>query len=117
MKQRTFTAIEYSFRKKKTKREEFLENMDEIIPWDEWVRVIEPYYPKGKRGHPPMGMEKMLWMYLLQIWFNLSDPATKGAIYDRMPRSLTRLAPQRTRIKRVTRKCTRCKKEMSGVSA
>lgn len=48
MKQDTFTDIEYSFRKKKTKREEFLEIMDEIIPWDERVGVIEPYYPKGK---------------------------------------------------------------------
>ena len=82
MKQETFTDIEYSFRKKKTKREEFLEIMDKIIPWDEWVGVIEPYYPKGKRGRPPMGIEKMLWMYLLQIWFNLSDPATEDAIYD-----------------------------------
>ena len=81
-KQETFTDIEYSFRKKKTKREEFLEIMDEIIPWDEWVGVIEPYYPKGKRGRPPMGIEKMLRMYLLQIWFNLSDPATEDAIYD-----------------------------------
>ena len=50
MKQETFTDIEYSLRKKKTKREEFLEIMDEIIPWGEWVGVIEPYYPKGKRG-------------------------------------------------------------------
>ena len=82
MKQETFTDIEYSFRKKKTKREEFLEIMDEIIPWDEWVGVIEPYYPSGKRGRPPMGIEKMLRMYLLQIWFNLSDPATEDAIYD-----------------------------------
>lgn len=45
MKQETFTDIEYSFRKKETKREEFLEIMDEIIPWDEWVGVIKPYYP------------------------------------------------------------------------
>ena len=43
-------SIEYSYRKKKTNREEFLEIMEEIIPWDEWVGVIEPYYPKGKRG-------------------------------------------------------------------
>jgi len=82
MKQETFTDIEYSLRKKKTKREEFLEIMDEIIPWEEWVSVIKPYYPKGKRGRPPMGIEKMLRMYLLQIWFNLSDPATEDAIYD-----------------------------------
>ena len=82
MKQETFTDMEYGCRKKKTRREEFLEIMDEIIPWDEWVGVIEPYYPQGKRGRPPMGIEKMLRMYLLQIWFNLSDPATEDAIYD-----------------------------------
>ena len=82
MKQETFTDMEYSLRRKKTRREEFLETMDEIIPWDEWVSVIEPYYPQGKRGRPPIGIEKMLRMYLLQIWFNLSDPATEDAIYD-----------------------------------
>ena len=82
MKQETFTDIEYSCRKKKTKREEFLEIMDEIIPWDEWVDVIKPYYPAGKRGRPPMGIEKTLRMSLLQILFNLSAPATEEAIYD-----------------------------------
>ncbi len=82
MKQNTFTDMEYSCRKKKTKWEEFLEIMDEIIPWDEWIAIIAPYYPSGKRGRPPMGIEKMLRMYLLQIWFNLSDPATEDAIYD-----------------------------------
>ena len=81
-KQTTFTDLEYSCRKKTTKREEFLEIMDEIIPWDEWVGIITPYYPNGKRGRPPMGIERMLRMYLLQIWFNLSDPATEDAIYD-----------------------------------
>ena len=82
MKQGTLTDIEYSGRKKKTRREEFLEIMDEIIPWNEWVSVIEPYYLKGKRGRLPMGIEKMLRMYLLQIWFDLSDPATEDAVYD-----------------------------------
>ena len=79
MKQETFTDIEYSYRKKKTKREEFLEIMEEIIPWDEWVGVIEPYYPKGKRGRPPMGIEKMLRMYLLQkSSFIISSPLENG---------------------------------------
>lgn len=81
-KQQTFTDIEYSCRKKKTRREEFLEIMDEIIPWEEWVGVITPHYPNGKQGRPPIGIERMLRMYLLQIWFNLSDPATEDAIYD-----------------------------------
>lgn len=80
--QQTFTDMEYSCRKKKTRREEFLEVMDEIIPWDEWVGIIEPHYPSGKQGRPPMGIERMLRMYLLQVWFNLSDPATEDAIYD-----------------------------------
>jgi len=74
--------MEYSCRKKRTKREEFLEIMEEIIPWEEWVGIIAPYYPAGKRGRPPMGIEKMLRMYLLQIWFNLSDPGTEDVIYD-----------------------------------
>ena len=67
MKQQTFSDIEYSSRKRKTKREEFLEIMDEIIPWDEWVEFVSPYYPSGKRGRPTMGIEKMLRMYLLQV--------------------------------------------------
>ena len=78
MKQEAFTDIEYYFHKNKTKREEFLEIMDEIIPWEEWVDKIKPYYPAGKRGRPPMGIEKMLRMYLLQIW----GPSHRGCIYD-----------------------------------
>lgn len=82
MKQQTISDVEYSARKRKTKREEFLEIMDEIIPWEEWVEYIKPYYPTGKRGRPPKGIEKMLRMYLLQCWFNLSDEGVEDAIYD-----------------------------------
>ena len=82
MKQQTFSDYEYSNRKRKTKREEFLEIMDEIIPWDEWISIIIPYYPSGKRGRPPIGIEIKLRMYLLQVWFNLSDEGTEDAIYD-----------------------------------
>ena len=53
MNQLSFSNIEYSLRKRTTRREEFLKKMDEIIPWDEWVAYIEPYYPKGKRGRLP----------------------------------------------------------------
>ena len=56
--------------------------MDEIIPWDEWISIIIPYYPSGKRGRPPIGIEIKLRMYLLQVWFNLSDEGTEDAIYD-----------------------------------
>ena len=82
MKQESFSDMEYGCRKKKTKREEFLEIMDEIIPWDEWVGIIRPYYPAGKRGRPPIEIELMLRMYLLQCWFNLSDEGVEDAIYD-----------------------------------
>lgn len=82
VQQRTFSDIEYSNRKKKTKREEFLEAMDSIIPWARWTSLIQPYYPKGKRGRPPKSIETMLRMYLLQNWFTLSDAGIEDAIYD-----------------------------------
>ena len=82
MKQESFSDMEYSCRKKKTKREEFLEIMEEIIPWDDWVGIIRPYYPTGERGRPPIEIEIMLRMYLLQCWFNLSDEGVEDAIYD-----------------------------------
>lgn len=82
MKQQTFSDIEYSNRRKKTKREEFLDSMDEMIPWDHWVGIIRPYYPSGKRGRPPKSIEAMLRMYLMQNWFNLSDAGIEDAIYD-----------------------------------
>ena len=82
MAQQTFSDLEYSNRKRKTNREKFLDIMEEIIPWDEWVEFVAPYYPSGKRGRPTKGIEKMLRMYLLQIWFNLSDEGVEDAIYD-----------------------------------
>ena len=82
MKQQTLSDMEYGCRKKKTEREEFLETMDEIVPWNEWVEVIRAYYPAGRRGRPPIDLELILRMYLLQVWFNLSDPRTEDAIYD-----------------------------------
>ena len=59
MKQQSFSDYEYSCRKKKTKREKFLDTMEEIIPWDEWVEFVRPYYPSGKRGRPVKGIEKI----------------------------------------------------------
>jgi hypothetical protein len=66
MNQLTLTDMEYSNRKKKTKREEFLDAMDEIIPWSYWVDLIRPYYFNNKRGRRPIGIETMLRMYLMQ---------------------------------------------------
>ena len=82
MKQLTLTDIEYSNRKKKTKREEFLDAMEEIIPWKYWADMIRPFYFNNTRGRKPIGIETMLRMYLMQIWFNLSDEGIEDAIYD-----------------------------------
>ena len=78
MKQETFADIEYNFHKKKTKREEFLEIMDEIIPWEEWVDKIKPYYTAGKRGRPPMGIEKMLRMVSASDLVQTVRPSHRG---------------------------------------
>lgn len=78
-----FTDMEYGQRKRKTKREEFLEMMNEIIPWEECVKLVEPYSPvSGKRGCQPKEIETMLRMLLLQSWFNLSDEGIEDTIYD-----------------------------------
>ena len=80
--QMSFVDMEYGRRKKRTKRDEFLEAMDEIIVWEEWTTLVAPYYYPGTRGRPPRGAETMLRMYLLQNWFNLSDEGIEEAIYD-----------------------------------
>lgn len=80
--QQSFSDVEYSMRKRLTKREAFLDTMNKVIIWNDWCAYIEPFYYKGKRGRPPLGIEKMLRMYLLQIWFNLSDEGVEDAIYD-----------------------------------
>jgi len=80
--QQSFADMEYANRKRKTKRDEFLRVMEEVIPWDEWVSVVGPYYPSGERGRPPRGIEIMLRMYLLANWFTLSDEGVEDAIYD-----------------------------------
>ena len=67
---------------KKTRRAEFLEEMELVVPWAELVALIEPHYPKAGNGRRPVGLERMLRIYFLQQWFNLSDPAVEEALYD-----------------------------------
>jgi transposase, IS5 family len=67
---------------KKTRRAEFLEQMELVVPWNELVALIEPHYPKAGNGRRPVGLERMLRIYFLQQWFNLSDPAVEEALYD-----------------------------------
>jgi IS5 family transposase len=83
MKQTTLTGFEkYS---KTTRREKFLAEMQQILPWKELTAAIEPVYPKGGStagGRPPVPLERLLRIYFLQLWFNLSDPAAEEALYD-----------------------------------
>ena len=67
---------------KKTRRAEFLEEMEQVVPWAKLCALIEPHYPKAGGGRPPVGVERMLRIYFLQQWFNLSDPAVEEALYD-----------------------------------
>lgn len=81
-KQQTFAGLAWQNKGKKTRRERFLAEMDGIMPWRQLLELIEPHYPKAGKGRPPLGLEKMLRIYFLQIWFNLSDPGAEEAIYD-----------------------------------
>ena len=67
---------------KKTRRAQFLEEMEQVIPWQKLCALVEPHYPKPGNGRPPVGVERMLRLYFLQQWFNLSDPAAEEALYD-----------------------------------
>ena len=82
VEQPSFTDLEYGNRRRASKRETFLESMDAVIPWQEWVGLIEPFYYDGKRGRKPKPLETMLRMYLLQVWFSLSDEGVEDAVYD-----------------------------------
>lgn len=78
----TFSDIENASRKRVTKRDSFLQEMDVAVPWSALVALVKPYYFEGRRGRRPVGIEKMLRMYFLQLWFNLSDEGVEDAIYD-----------------------------------
>jgi IS5 family transposase len=80
--QRTFGDLEFEHKKRRTRREVFLDQMEAVVPWKEWTALIEPFYPKGEHGRPPKGIEVMLRMYLLQGWFSLSDEMLEDALYD-----------------------------------
>ena len=83
MGQRSFASAEYAMKKKRTKREKFLAEMERIVPWSRLIAVIEPIYPKsGRVGRPPIGIPKMLRMYCCQQWYGLADEALEDALYD-----------------------------------
>ena len=72
----------WSRKGKRTRRERFLAEMDAVIPWARLIALIAPHYPKRGRGRQPHDLERMLRIYFLQQWFNLSDPQAEEAIYD-----------------------------------
>src|SRR6187397_3677136 len=80
--QPSFAQAEFATKKKITRREKFLARMETLIPWAQLLAVIEPLYPKGERGWPPIGLERMLRIYFLQQWYGLADEALEDALYD-----------------------------------
>ena len=82
MKQLTLAAVGFERYAKTTRRAMFLAEMERVVPWPALCGLIEPVYPKPGNGRPPIGVERMLRIYFLQQWFNLSDPAVEEALYD-----------------------------------
>jgi len=83
MKQRTLAMMTgFEQYTRKTRRALFLEEMEQVVPWRELCGLVEPHYPKPGNGRPPVGVERMLRIYFLQQWFNLSDPGVEEALYD-----------------------------------
>jgi len=84
MKQNSLSMTGYFDKGKKTRREVFLGEMEQVVPWSRLLALIEPHYPKGsdKGGRPPLPLERMFRIYCLQQWYNLSDPGAEEALYD-----------------------------------
>jgi IS5 family transposase len=82
MSQISFADAEYAGKRKKTRREIFLEEMELVVPWKALLKLIEPFYPVAGRGRRPYPMESILRVHLLQNWFSYSDPAMEEALYE-----------------------------------
>ena len=84
---------------KKTRKREFLEEMERVVPWAALVQIVEPYCPRAKTGRPPFAVETMLRIHYLQLWFGLSDPAMEEALHDvPLYREFARLGEARSRL-------------------
>jgi IS5 family transposase len=81
-RQLSFTQAEFTHKKKQTRRDRFLNEMEQVVPWARLIEIIIPHYPKGHRGRPPIALETILRMYFLQHWFGLADEAIEEALYD-----------------------------------
>jgi IS5 family transposase len=82
MKQTTFCSVAWQAKGKVTRRERFLAEMNAVVPWSRLVALIEPHYPKAGNGTQPKPLERMLRIYFMQNWFNLSDPQAEDSLYD-----------------------------------
>lgn len=82
MKQLSFSDAEYAGKRKRTRREVFLAEMDKVVPWARLAALIEPVYPKAGNGRRPYPLETMLRIHFMQQWFSLSDPAMEETLYD-----------------------------------
>jgi IS5 family transposase len=82
MRQATLATAGFERYAKRTRRAAFLDEMEGVVPWPRLHALIAPFYPKTGNGRPPIGIERMLRIYFLQQWFNLSDPGVEEALYD-----------------------------------
>jgi IS5 family transposase len=82
MRQLTFTSIGFHVHHKQTRRERFLSEMEAVVPWRELCSLIEPHYLSGQSGRLPIGIERMLRIYFLQQWFDMSDSQAEDCLYD-----------------------------------
>src|SRR3954454_1597143 len=80
--QGSFSQAEYASKKKQTRRDKFLAEMEQVVPWPRLVARLAPLYPKGERGWPPVALERMLRVHFLQQWYALADQAMEEALYD-----------------------------------
>ena len=82
MEQATFAELEHTLKKRRTRREVFLEKMDALIPWGRLEARIEPFYPKAGRGRRPYPLAVMLRVHCVQLFYNLSDPGMEDLLYE-----------------------------------
>src|SRR3954463_14969671 len=81
-RQGSFAEAEYAGQKKQTRRDKFLGEMEQVVPWARLEERLRPLYPKGERGRPPIPLERMLRVYFVQQWYGLADEAVEDALYD-----------------------------------
>ena len=82
MEQATFAELEHDSKRRRTRREIFLEKMDRLVPWERLEKRIEAFYPKRGRGRRPYPLRTMLRVHCVQLFYNLSDPGMEDLLYE-----------------------------------